>query len=160
MEGSFLDVGCGTGTLGCILKAWGRKGETIGIDINVKNLQMAKKNYDHIILCDARSLPFKNKTFSFVAAVEVIEHFVKSDGASFIKQLEHLTSNLLIITTPNGFQCSEKHLCGYNGHELRSFGFKVRGLINRSKLNLFIPIFLSWYLLLFANDLIAIKNVK
>jgi len=168
MEGSFLDVGCGTGTLGFILKVWGRKGDIVGIDLYEESLKKAKQIYDHVVLCDGRFLPFRNKVFSFVSAVEVLEHISKIEGKLFLKQLESLVNGLLIITTPNGFQKHgegsenpyQKHLSGWKSRELKNLGFKVRGLLVRSKLALLIPPFITWYFLLFADDLLGIKKVK
>lgn len=170
-EGFFLDVGCGRGTLGLLLRAWGRKNEMIGVDIWEEYLEDAKKNkvYDHLICCDARYLPFRKKTFVFTASIELLEHLPKEDGFSFIKELECVTDGVLVITTPKGFMSQpedvwrakpyEKHLSGWHASELRRLGFKVRGLPNqRKKRSLFIPQALSWYLLLFAQYLIAIKE--
>lgn len=68
---NFLDAGCGTGLILRKLP----KG-TIGVDINPRNIQKAKKYAPHakIILADIEKLPFKKETFSTIVSTEVIEH--------------------------------------------------------------------------------------
>lgn len=67
----FLDAGCGTGLILRHLP----KGST-GIDINPRNIKMAKKHASKakLILADIEKLPFKNGEFSTIVCTEVIEH--------------------------------------------------------------------------------------
>jgi ubiquinone/menaquinone biosynthesis C-methylase UbiE len=67
-----LDLGCGFGEFAGVVFG---KVET-GVDINKKELDMALKDrkYRKVVWADARNLPFKNKTYSTVISVSVLEH--------------------------------------------------------------------------------------
>jgi len=79
----FLDVGCGYGSIGYLLKVhlfMSRiKGELIGLDVNKQYLQhLINQNvYDHLVLASASALPFKDKTVDVSLCIEVIEHLDK-----------------------------------------------------------------------------------
>jgi ubiquinone/menaquinone biosynthesis C-methylase UbiE len=67
-----LDLGCGFGEFAGVVFG---KVET-GVDINKKDLEIALKDgkYRKVVWADARKLPFKNRTYSTVMAVSVLEH--------------------------------------------------------------------------------------
>ncbi len=66
-----LDAGCGTGL---ILRKLPKR--TIGVDINPRNIQKARKHapFAKVMLADIEKLPFKKETFTTVVSTEVIEH--------------------------------------------------------------------------------------
>lgn len=72
-----LDLGCGFGEFSGVVFG---KVET-GIDINKKELADALKNnkYKKVIWADARKLPFKDKSYSTVIAVSVLEHIENAE---------------------------------------------------------------------------------
>jgi hypothetical protein len=81
-------------------------------------------------------LPFREKAFNIVLALDMVEHLKKEDGIKLISNMEKLAKRLVIITTPNGFTSGkvvnrnilQLHMCGYTIRELKQFGYKVRGI--------------------------------
>ena len=174
-EDYFLDIGCGDGKLGFVLKRFGnRRASIIGVDIWRKSLERAKetKNYENLLLCDIRFLPFKPQVFIYTACLEVIEHLTKKDGYKLVDDLEILTDGVLVISTPRKFSKMDKskpramnpyqeHHSLWSPSEFKKLGFKVRGVRGRpwmKKTSLIIPQFLTWYLLFLADIIIAIKE--
>ena len=94
-SGRILDVGCG--------KAWvaelfcPRDYSVVSMDISIENTSEAIKKYpfkNHsAIVGDVYSLPFRNNSFDYIIASEVIEHVYSPDA---------LVSNLINILKPGG----------------------------------------------------------
>lgn len=82
---SYLDAGCGTGL---ILRHLPK--DSIGIDINPRNIMKAKKHAPHakIVKADIEKLPFKKETFSTIICTEVIEH--QPNAKPTIKELKRV----------------------------------------------------------------------
>jgi ubiquinone/menaquinone biosynthesis C-methylase UbiE len=73
LEGPVLDVGCGDGTFGAMLKRTvGSMGHTTGIDLNSDALHKARRNvwqpYSALVLGDATELPFADGAFRTIFA--------------------------------------------------------------------------------------------
>lgn len=68
-----LDIGCGFGEFGGVFFD---SFVEVGVDISSADLALAaqKKKYKKLTLVDARSLPFKDKSFSTVISISSIEH--------------------------------------------------------------------------------------
>jgi len=137
----FIDVGCGYGSIGYLIKVhlfMSRiKGELIGLDVNREYLQrLSQLNvYDHLVLASASTLPFKDKTVDVSLSIEVIEHLSEEEGIKLLQELDRITRKRAILTTPNGFHqvfealnMYEIHRSGWTAGELRKFEFKVRGI--------------------------------
>ena len=138
---TILDAGCGLGIWGYLLRA-SRQGSVklVGIDLARPYLYFVKQRnvYDALVRGDLTSLPFQDKTFDYVLAVEVLEHLPKNQGRKLVGELERCCRGKVILTTPNGFRpqevkgvLTETHLSGWTVGELRSIGFTVRGIGNR-----------------------------
>jgi 2-polyprenyl-3-methyl-5-hydroxy-6-metoxy-1,4-benzoquinol methylase len=140
-QGSYtlLDVGIGRGIFGYLLRMQRlTNGYMVGIDIHKNHLSMVKyyRVYDDLILCDARFLPFRNRSFDFIICTEVLEHLKKEDGISLLDKLEHIVIKKIVITTPNGFvpqgplggATSEIHRSGWYMRDLKKRGYRVLGL--------------------------------
>ncbi|MBF0123151.1 MAG: glycosyltransferase [Candidatus Omnitrophica bacterium] len=71
--GNILDAGCGTGFNFTVLKDFGR---TFGFDITPQALHFCRKNTADVplSLSSGQSLCFKNKSFVWVTALDLIEH--------------------------------------------------------------------------------------
>ena len=138
---TILDAGCGMGIWGYLLKVSRQASvRLVGIDLALPYLSFVKQRnvYDALVRGDLTRLPFQDKTFDYVLAVEVLEHLPKNQGRKFVSELERCCRKKIILTTPNGFRpqevpgvITEKHLSGWTVDELRSFGFTVRGIGNR-----------------------------
>lgn len=102
-----LDLGCGFGVWGHLLRAIGEgeKFYLIGCDIFKPYLQKLHYYcpYDDLILCDARNLPFRSRSVNIVIAFEIIEHLDKNDGIKLLSNLEDLCDEQIVISTPYGF---------------------------------------------------------
>jgi SAM-dependent methyltransferase len=136
-----IDIGCGYGLLGYILKVSSLLSRSsirlIGIDINKEYLHYlisCKNIYDDLILASASNLPLRTKCADVSIAIEVIEHLNKSSGLNMLQELNRITRNRIILTTPNNFHqvfkavnIYEVHHSGWTVNELRRFGFKIRG---------------------------------
>lgn len=100
--GNILDAGCG--------KAWVSqlfcpKGfNVISMDISFENTSRALKKYpfpNHsAVIADVYALPFKEKSFDYIVASEVIEHIV--DPSDFVRCLFRVLKpgGILLVTTP------------------------------------------------------------
>ena len=68
----FLDIGCGTGNL---LK-FGQKyfKNTVGIDVSLNMLKIAKERGYSVIQADAAHLPFKSGVFDVISTFSVLHH--------------------------------------------------------------------------------------
>jgi ubiquinone/menaquinone biosynthesis C-methylase UbiE len=95
-----LDCGCGRGRWGYLLKTK----EVIGVDVLSEYLKKAKQLhcYEGLVKANLTNLPFKEKTFDTVLAVEVIEHLTSNDGVKFLKELKRI-GKYLVLTTPKVF---------------------------------------------------------
>jgi SAM-dependent methyltransferase len=180
---SILDVGCGYGKWGFLVKRY--FGHTYdhgdftsqpvvyGLDIFYKHLQALKHHniYDYLINADSLDLPFKDKIFDTTIATEVLEHLEKSDGKRFINELERVTRRCLIISTPNyeDLRGGRKGLHGYNPYEahrsywtlkeLRTMGFQCYGVETKVNLRGLRKLLagVSWRFPFLAQHLIGIK---
>lgn len=132
-----LDLACGKGKWGFILKTSYRKTKAvIGVDIWRSNLEMAKKHYDEVILANVTHLPFRNGAFEEGLACEVLEHLSKKGGYEMLAELERVVQQKIIISTPHQMleQDSiesnpyEVHKTSWSVKELRKKGYKLYGV--------------------------------
>jgi len=134
---SILDVGCGKGRP---MKFMDKRGRfyAVGLDIFKPYLVKAKmkETHDDYVLCDVRYIPIKDKAFDIVLAIEVLEHLDKEEGVKLLKDIERIARKQVIITTPVG-RCEQhicdnnpyqEHKCVWNIHEMRAFGYIVKGV--------------------------------
>jgi ubiquinone/menaquinone biosynthesis C-methylase UbiE len=133
-----LDVGCGKGSLGAVLKTLaGRQieAETVGLDLDRGLLEIAKDFLDHVVLGSAVAPPFRDKCFNVSFAIEVLEHLIKIQGYSIISEMERVTAKLIVMTTPSHLIQPDttegefmKHLSLWKTKDFRSLGYVIEGL--------------------------------
>jgi hypothetical protein len=98
-----------------------------GNKYSTKNYKLIQKD----VIDFVKSQP--NKSFDAVLALDIIEHFVKSDALFLIKEIERIAKKKVIIVTPNGFWPGmlsgpgQVHLCGFAYDEFKKFGYKLWG---------------------------------
>lgn len=115
--GAVLDVGCGYGLFGYMLRMEkGYRGELIGVDAHAPHVKKLKEHsgavYSSLVVADARHLPFKSGAVETVLASEVIEHIPREGGLELIEEAERVGSRLVLITTPRGHLPQEQHRAG------------------------------------------------
>jgi cyclopropane fatty-acyl-phospholipid synthase-like methyltransferase len=138
-----LDVGCGKGGLGAIVKTVPEKNLNpfvVGVDLELSMLKSAKLFYDDVVLASADYLPFKDRAFDAVFSIEVIEHLSEEQGYRHIAEMERTSNRLVVITTPSHFfpqdqiegppQIRElmKHKSYWSARYFRRRGYTVQGL--------------------------------
>lgn len=116
-EGKCLDLGCGTGLITRYLPK-----DSIGMDINPRNLEKAKKYapYINFIEGDIEQTPFKNEMFDNIICTEVIEHLFEPQKTIFEIKRILKPNGLLIGSVPtNGLIWKLRFLsrtCGAKEH--------------------------------------------
>jgi SAM-dependent methyltransferase len=135
-----LDVGCGYGKWGALLKKYTAPGATryvAGVDLFPGHVATLRKEgvYDEVREGSALDLPFEDHSFDTVIACEVMEHLPPGSGRSLVAELRRVASACVIVTTPafpclrgggetrDGYNPHEAHQAIYNYREFRSFGF-------------------------------------
>ncbi len=94
-----LDVGCGDGYLGALLKEKNHCDVTC-LDISEPALKMAKERGLKTVMADIQdSLPFQDGSFDYVIATEVVEHIPFSEA--LLEEIKRVSRKYLIISIPN-----------------------------------------------------------
>jgi SAM-dependent methyltransferase len=135
LEGtSFLDVGCGHGKWGYLLKKyrWNKSApvELTGIDVFEPHIRALEREgtYDRLLTAKATELPFPDKSFDSAVACEILEHLNQADGPRLISELKRVCRRSFVVTTPN-FPCLRgggETLDGFNEYEAHKHNFLYR----------------------------------
>ncbi len=103
---SLIDIGCGRGIIGAIVRIYREPTRLVGIDIFRPYLDFCHKMnvYDELYERDLRKthLPFDEKEFDVAACIEVIEHIPKENGLKLLKELERIAKTV-IVSAPKVF---------------------------------------------------------
>lgn len=98
-----LDVGCGDGQTGALLKREGIAKEVHGIEIVEATAQRASNWLDTVITgnIETLELPFESTSFDVIVITEVLEHLV--DPWSVVRRLKNYLRNdgIIIASVPN-----------------------------------------------------------
>lgn len=92
---NILDIGCGLGILA--EKIAKKANKIVAVDINEKNIAIAKKNHsqDNIIYINADATKYQfEESFDYIILSNVLEHI--KDRNNFLKKIKNLTKFLLI----------------------------------------------------------------
>ncbi|MCL5074151.1 MAG: class I SAM-dependent methyltransferase [Chloroflexi bacterium] len=73
--GIILDLGCGPGLPGAMLKR-----KVIGVDFTVSMIQKARRRLNHVVLADLFALPFADKAFAAAMCLFVISDYAEKDA--------------------------------------------------------------------------------
>ena len=121
----FLDVGCGHGKWGYLLKKYADpptvERYVAGVDLFDPHVESLRKEgiYDDVREGNATALPFDDNSFDTVIACEVLEHLSEKEGPKLISELERVARLGFIVSTP-AFPCLRgggETLDGFNPHE-------------------------------------------
>jgi SAM-dependent methyltransferase len=168
---TILDIGCGKGKWGYFTKVKNPKAYLVGIDIEHEHLSFCKRHrlYDDLILADATHPPFRPGTFDCVIVAEVIEHLPKDKGKVLLDQVEMISRDIVIVTTPAPravFSMSKSHVSSWNPKELKERGYSVIGVRalpqfyvsgRVKKFIIALLMGLSMYFPKLSSDMVAIK---
>jgi hypothetical protein len=90
--------------------------------------------YDDLILCDAKSLPLRPKSFDIVLCIEVLEHMRREEGEKLLRAIEEVARTLIVLSTPVGKQRLSYDPNPYQEHkyiwkpiQLQKLNYKLRG---------------------------------
>lgn len=128
---SFLDVGCGHGKWGYLLKKyrWSQdsRATVTGVDLFEPHIEALSREgiYDNLQVASAIDLPFDDKSFDSAIACEILEHLPQSDGPRLIAELKRVSRLSFVVTTPN-FPCLRgggNTLDGFNEYEAHQHNF-------------------------------------
>jgi SAM-dependent methyltransferase len=114
-----LDVGCGVGQVVARLAEAGF--EAHGVDVSEPNIARARKFSDRCLLYDGKRLPFPDRHFASVGALNVLEHL--DEPESFIRELVRVVElgGKIVLSSPNFFR-----VLGW-----RDYHPSMRGLLNK-----------------------------
>jgi len=98
-----LDVGCGTGGMLKLLKAYG---QVFGIELHRRACEFTRRrNNSFVIQGDANRLPFKKGAFHLITLFDVLYHqHVLDDGKVIQQMYELLVPNGLLLITDSAFE--------------------------------------------------------
>ena len=119
--GRVLDVGCGVGQVVARLQEGGF--EAYGVDVSEPNIKRAKQFCPRCQVYDGHVLPFPDKHFASVGALNVLEHV--DEPEAFIRELVRVTEpgGHIVLSSPNFFR-----VLGFRDYHprMRGFGNKWR----------------------------------
>lgn len=173
---SFIDVGCGLGFAGYMVKyLFPNVNRSVGLDICKNRLRFCRdhKLYDEYIRWDLHSLPlpYRDGAFDVLTCVDVIEDLEKAPGLKLLDELERI-SKTVVVCTPrewNPMRYSDNpevlgHISHWTIEEFKERGYVVRGagmfMIGQKtipKVAAFFPMFVYRFPR-FASDMIAVKG--
>ena len=107
-----LDCGFGHGNWAFQIKAkLGYEPYIVGLEIHRPYIEIQSKFglYDKLVEASVLDIPFDDGYFDVVLACEIIEHLEQKDGLKMINEIERVSKNLVIITTPLGFMKQEEY---------------------------------------------------
>lgn len=118
-DGVVLDVGCGFGEWGFLMRT--RKSGfpyIIGVDIWRSHLERLcpLKVYDELIQVEVPRIPLMKKSVDISLACEILEHLRKSVGRELMIELERLTKETIIFSSPLNYPQEEIYSNPYERH--------------------------------------------
>jgi len=129
---SVLDLGCGRG--GHIRNhEFFENSRLVGVDVSEEWTAELPDCYREVLHGDLLSVlaSLPSDSFDAVMAIDVIEHFIKSDGHILLQEMARVSRSVVTIATPNGFVHQppatdnpfNEHLSGWTYRELKTLGF-------------------------------------
>lgn len=98
--GSILELGCNRGAV--LTKVTDRR-DSCGVDINPKNIELAKKEYPHLdwrVMDMTINLPFGHDCYTTVMLPDVLEHIPKDKINFVLDEAARVSRYVVLITLP------------------------------------------------------------
>ncbi len=132
---SYLDIGCGLGKWGYLIQTSHKPSSfMVGGDLDIEAIKYVKnhRTYKAAVIFDGRFIPFRDKCFDIVQALEVIEHLEKGESDLLMKEAERVSVEKVVISTPllggRYWYDDEYHVSCWTPGEFRNRGYTVRGV--------------------------------
>lgn len=130
-----LDLACGRGLPIRKIKSRMKIEYAVGVDLfkpYLKECQLYKL-HNKYLCADIRKLPFKEKSFDVVLALQVLEHIPKKDSWRILEKLEKIACKQVIVSMPIGKSFHpvvdgnklQLHKSAFFPKELENRGYKV-----------------------------------
>jgi hypothetical protein len=91
---SILDIGCGGGNYGSLLRTWRPDARIVGLDAWADNRNPLWECYDEVVIADARTYEYPK--FGLYLLVDVIEHMDMDEGKALLRRIP----GLCLVCTP------------------------------------------------------------
>jgi len=134
---SVLDVGCGMGLIGNLLRLYRHAERIVGVDGYKPYLDFAKDTgaYDELLRMDVADapLPFQDKEFDLVTCIEVLEHLEYPHAMALLDELERVARRVVVSTTRQSQatevdgNCLNRHRSRIHPEVFRARGYRVTG---------------------------------
>jgi hypothetical protein len=95
----YLILEIGSGAMGLFSFLPPSKGELVATDVSEDSLRAALWRGEKVV-CDARYLPFRQKTFHAVVCVDSLEHIPKKEREKCLNEFSRVASDKLILHFP------------------------------------------------------------
>lgn len=132
---SILDVGCGQGLPMQMIKMRMKIKKSVGVDLFEPYLKECKKKKIHTeyVRADVRKLPFGDKSFDAVIALQVLEHLHKDEAWKVLYKMEKIARKQVIVAMPIGEMYHpavdgnehQLHHAAFYPKELKKKGYKI-----------------------------------
>lgn len=133
-----LDLGCGKGILGYLLRATRDSSDTtlIGVEGNQDTINFIKdfNVYNQVFKRILPDINLGKEKFDYILCNEVIEHLTKKSGNELLDKIDKICTGQAIITTPNilfqpaGENKLDRHISLWSADDFKKRGYKVYGL--------------------------------
>jgi len=156
---TILDIGCGDGKYGSILKEYCN--ELIGIDINI-NTSISNNlmyYYDKLIEVNILEYPeiLKELNYNLCVMTSFIEHIQKEDGLNIIK---NMSNSDIFISTPSKFSNSHTIFNINNKPDLHKSLWNINDFYNLNFTNVYNVKVGILHNIFYGNYVIALKNIN
>ncbi len=113
-----LDIPCGYGRNAERIRKFSKN--LVGCDISKNMLLKAIENYEYLVRCDIKNLPFKDNSFDLVVCIRLFHHFELEEIKTSIDELLRVSRSFILFSF-------------YKPVKIHRFFRKIRGLPERIK---------------------------